>query len=85
MTGKPIDVVQLFGEAVSEADGRTLKGLTLDSRLSELSLDSVAIMEVMGVLEQRLSLRFSEEDLSRVKTLRDLEALVRELRSARPG
>lgn len=83
MTGEAIDVVQLFSEAVSLTDGRTLTGLTLDTRLSELSLDSVAVLETMGVLEQRLALRFNEEELSGVKTLRDLDTLVRKMRSAR--
>jgi acyl carrier protein len=83
MIGEAIDVVQLFSEAVSLADGRTLSGLTLDTRLSELSLDSVAVLEAMGVLEQRLALRFNEEELSKVRTLRDLDTLVRKMRSAR--
>ncbi len=76
MTAKPIDIIKLFTEAAFEADGRTLEGLTLDSKFSELAMDSVAVMETIGVFENRLSIRFNDDDLSRLTTLRDLEALV---------
>jgi acyl carrier protein len=46
-------------------------------------MDSVAVMETIGVFEQRLSVRFNDDDLSRLTTLRDLEALVQKsLRAA---
>lgn len=75
MTQK-IDIVALFKQAAFEAEGRHLEGLTLDSKLSELSMDSVAVMETIGVFEQRLNVRFHDEDLARLTCLRDLEALV---------
>jgi acyl carrier protein len=71
-----VDLVTMFQEAVYETDGRTLAGLTLDTRLSQLAMDSVAMMEAIGLLEQRMSLRFGEDELAKVKTLRDLEALI---------
>jgi acyl carrier protein len=71
-----LDIVALFKQAAFEAEGRHLEGLTLDSKLSELSMDSVAVMETIGVFEQRVGLRFADEDLSRLTCLRDLEALV---------
>jgi acyl carrier protein len=83
MTNDPIDILKLFKEAAFEADGRTIEGLTLDTKFSELTMDSVAVMETIGVFEQRLSVRFNDDDLSRLTTLRDLEALVQKsLRAA---
>jgi acyl carrier protein len=75
-----IDIVQLFKQAAYEAEGRHLENLTLDSKLSELSMDSVAVMETIGVFEQRLGVRFADEDLSRLTCLRDLEQLVEKAR-----
>ena len=75
-----IDIVKLFREAAFEAEGRHLEGLTLDSKLSELSMDSVAVMETIGVVEQRIGVRFQDEDLARLSSLRDLEALVEKAR-----
>jgi len=83
MTTEPIDILKLFKEAAFEADGRTIEGLTLDTKFSELTMDSVAVMETIGVFEQRLSVRFNDDDLSRLTTLRDLEVLVQKsLRAA---
>lgn len=75
-----IDIVSLFKQAAFEAEGRHLEGLTLDSKLSELSMDSVAVMETIGVFEQRVGIRFADEDLSRLTSLRDLEQLVEKAR-----
>ena len=75
-----IDIVALFKQAAFEAEGRHLEGLTLDSKLSDLSMDSVAVMETIGVFEQRIGVRFADEDLARLSSLRDLETLVEKAR-----
>ena len=75
-----IDIVAVFKQAAFEAEGRHLEGLTLDSKLSDLSMDSVAVMETIGVIEQRINVRFQDEDLARLSSLRDLEALVEKAR-----
>jgi acyl carrier protein len=80
MSTTKIDIVALFKQAAFEAEGRHLEGLTLDSKLSELQMDSVAVMETIGVFEQRLNVRFNDEDLARLTCLRDLEALVEKAR-----
>ena len=76
MTTDSLDIVKLFKEAAFDADGRTLENLTLDTKLADLGMDSVAVMETIGVFEQRLSIRFNDDDLSRLTTLRDLDVLV---------
>ena len=75
-----LDIVQVFKQAAFEAEGRHLEGLTLDSKLAELEMDSVAVMETIGVFEDRVGLRFADEDLSRLTCLRDLEVLVEKAR-----
>lgn len=75
-----IDIVKEFKQAAFEAEGRHLEGLTLDSKLSELAMDSVAVMETIGVFEQQVGIRFHDDDLSRLTSLRDLEALVAKAR-----
>ena len=75
------DIVELFKQAVYEVDGFKLEEVTLDTRLSDLSLSSVALLEVMGHLEQRLEIRFNDEDLARLTSVRDLAALIRKARA----
>ena len=71
------DIIPIFqGDAAQEVVGYKLDKLTLDTELSDLSLDSVAVMEIVGFVEQKLDLRFNDEDLSRLTTLRDLSTLV---------
>ncbi len=70
------DVVTLFRDAVFEAGGIKLDHLTLDTTLADLALDSIAVMESIAVLEDRLGIRIQDEDLARLTTLRDLESLI---------
>ena len=71
-----VDIVAIFTDAVFEAEGKRLANVTLDSKLSDLDLDSVAVMETIGVFEERVGVRFADEDLAQLKSLRDLERLV---------
>jgi acyl carrier protein len=82
MSKDQIDVIELYQEAAMEVAGRRLDGLTLDSKLSDLQLDSVLVLEMTGYVEQKLSIRFDDEDLSRLTTLRDLANLIEKTRQA---
>jgi acyl carrier protein len=77
-----IDVVKVFQDAALEVSGRKLEGLTLDTKLSELALDSVLVLEVVTQVEQKLDVRFNDEDLSHLTTMRDLGALIARSRQA---
>lgn len=77
-----IDVVKLFQEAAFEVSGRKLDGLTLDTQLAELALDSVVVLEVVSNVEQTLGIRFEDEDLAHLSTMRDLSVLVQKARRA---
>lgn len=74
------DLIPLFKEAAFEVAGFKLDNLTLDTKLSELSLDSVAVMEIVGYLEQKLDVRFNDEDLATLSTLGDLSKLIEKTR-----
>ena len=54
--------------------------LSADQPISDLGLDSVTVIEMVGVLEDRLQLRFNDEDLARINTFGDLGAMVRKYR-----
>jgi acyl carrier protein len=82
MAKDPIDIIPLFQAAAKEVVGYELEKLTLETELSDLSLDSVAVMEIVGFVEQQLGVRFADEDLSRLTTLKDLAALIDKARAA---
>jgi acyl carrier protein len=65
-------------EALFEvAPNKKFGEITLDSTIEDLHLDSIAIMEMVGVLEDRVDATFPDEDLAKVHALKDLAALVR--------
>jgi acyl carrier protein len=74
------DIIVLFKEAVREVDANTkLENLTVDTEIAKLGLDSVMTMEVIGVLEERLNVRFPDEDLATLKNIGDLTALIQRM------
>ena len=82
MSEQEVDVIKLFQEAALEVSGRKLDDLTLDTPLAELALDSVLVLEVVSHVETSLGIRFDDEDLSRIQTMRDLGALIQKARRA---
>jgi acyl carrier protein len=82
MSEQEVDVIKLFQEAALEVSGRRLDDLTLDTPLADLALDSVLVLEVVSHVEQSLGIRFDDEDLSRIQTMRDLGELIQKARRA---
>jgi len=82
MASEEIDEVKVFKDAAFEVSGRKLDQLTLDTKLSELALDSVLVLEVVSQVEQTLSVRFDDEDLAHITTMRDLGELIAKSRRA---
>ena len=77
-----IDVVEGLPGRRVRGLGPQLDTLTLDTKLSELALDSVLVLEVVSQVEQSLSVRFDDEDLSHLTTMRDLGELIDKSRRA---
>jgi acyl carrier protein len=74
------EIIQLFAASVAEVDNKKKLGaLTRDTEIASLGLDSVMTMEVIGVMEEKLNVRFPDEELSTLKSLGDLATLVRKL------
>lgn len=71
------EIIQLFKQSVFEVDQKSLGALTPETEIANLGLDSVATMEVIGALEEKLSVRFPDEELATLKSVGDLTALVR--------
>ncbi|MFO0598244.1 MAG: acyl carrier protein [Myxococcaceae bacterium] len=74
-----VNVTQLFAQAALEVNGKKLEGLTKDTVISKLGLDSVAVMELVSFFEEKLNIRMPDEDLAKVQTLGDLGDVVKRL------
>jgi len=74
-----VNVTQLFAQAALEVNGKKLEGLTKDTVISKLGLDSVAVMELVSFFEEKLNIRMPDEDLAKVQTLGDRGDVVKRL------
>lgn len=74
-----VNLIQLFTQAALEVNGKKLDGLTKDTVIAKLGLDSVAVMELVSFLEEKLAIRMPDEDLAKVQTLGDLGDVVKRL------
>lgn len=74
------EVIQLFREAVAEVDNKAkVETIEPTTELASIGLDSVMTMEVIGVLEEKLDVRFPDEELSTIKSMADLTRLINRL------
>ncbi len=76
---QPIDVVEMFKQAAFEVDNRRLPDLKGDTVIATLGMDSVAVMELVSYFEEKLGVRIPDEELSRIKTVRDLRDAIQRL------
>lgn len=51
--------------------------ITLDSKLSDLHIQSVAALEMSGFIEEKLSIQFSDDELAMLNGISDMAALIR--------
>jgi len=74
------ELVELFKTSVKEVDNNIkVDAVDITTDITSLGLDSVMTMEVIGVMEEKLNIRFPDEDLATIKKMADLAALVRRL------
>ena len=72
------DILILISEAIEFVTSTqvTLAPESLDRGMADIGLDSVTSLEVIGRIEDRLGVDFPEDRLARVRTVRDLVALI---------
>jgi acyl carrier protein len=64
-------------DAVAPGRAVRLDEATLAAPISALGLESVTVMELVGVLEERSGVLFPDEELARVRSVGDLGTLLR--------
>jgi acyl carrier protein len=69
----------MFKQAAFQVDNRRLPDLRSETVIASLGMDSVAVMELVSYFEEKLAVRIPDEELSRIKTVRDLRDAVAKL------
>lgn len=74
-----MDAMTLIKAAITAVDTTKtpkLAAVKPETEIRDLGLDSVATMEMVGYLEEKLETQFSDEVMVRINTFGDLVALV---------
>lgn len=69
---KKRDLLELFKEVALRVDKRALPNVTRSSKISELGIDSLSVMQIVGELETELGIMIPDEDLVEIVTVGDL-------------
>ena len=74
------EILQLIREALDEVipdQADRFQDIHLDTAIRDLGIDSLAAMEMVGAIEDRLARSLNEDELAKIKTLGGLAALIR--------
>jgi len=72
----PLDLIKEAILAVDPTKASKLATVSATQEIRELGMDSVATMEMVGFLEEKLETQFSDEVMVRINTFGDLIALI---------
>jgi acyl carrier protein len=79
-----MEAIEMIKAAITAVDTSKASRLAMvrpETEIRELGLDSVATMEMVGYLEERLETQFSDEVMVRINTFGDLVALIEKSRA----
>ncbi|MBM4358876.1 MAG: acyl carrier protein [Deltaproteobacteria bacterium] len=66
------DLLPLFKSVAERVDRRTFETVTRDSVITDLGIDSLSMMQIVGEMETELSIQIPDEDLVEIVTVGDL-------------
>jgi acyl carrier protein len=66
------DLLAMFREMATEIVERDFRTVDEPVPISELNIDSLGMLEIIGSLERRLRIQIPDEGLAGIETLRDL-------------
>ena len=70
-------LLKILKAAVYDVNLKEIEDIDANTEISELGLDSVAMMELIGVLEETLSIRIPDEEIAGLSRVGDLLNLIR--------
>jgi len=70
------DLLELFKTVAARVDKRDFPNVTRKSVITELGIDSLSMMQIVGEMETELGILIPDEDLVELVTVGDLVAKV---------
>ncbi|MBX2796236.1 MAG: acyl carrier protein [Myxococcales bacterium] len=74
------EIIELIKQALAEvAPTRTadFQSIALDTQIESLGLDSIATMEMVNFIEEKIEETFPDEELAKVQKIGDLAGLIK--------
>jgi len=68
----PKDLLALFKSVAERVDRRSFETVTRESVITDLGIDSLSMMQIVGEMETELSIQLPDEDLVEIVTVGDL-------------
>ncbi len=65
-------LLQMFKTVAARVDKREFPNVTMDSVITDLGVDSLAMMQIVGEMETELGIMIPDEDLVELVTVGDL-------------
>ncbi|MEM9695427.1 MAG: phosphopantetheine-binding protein [Myxococcota bacterium] len=66
------DVLSMFKTVAGRVDKKSFEDVTRESVITDLGIDSLSMMQIVGELETELDLQIPDEDLVEIVTVGDL-------------
>ena len=66
------DLIAMFKQVATEVDKREFRDVTGESVITELGIDSLSMMQIVGEMETELGIMIPDEDLVELNTVGDL-------------
>jgi acyl carrier protein len=72
MSDNKTDLLQMFKGVAENVDKKSFDDVTRDSVITDLGIDSLSMMQIVGDMETELDLQIPDEDLVEIVTVGDL-------------
>ena len=72
MSMNRVELLKLFETTASEALEKDFKNVSEGTVISELGIDSLGMLEIVGAMERKLKIQIPDESLAGLQTVRDL-------------
>lgn len=66
------ELLEMFRRTATEIVEKDYPTLSEDTKLGELGIDSLGMLEIIGALERELKIQIPDESLTGLQTVRDL-------------
>lgn len=70
------DLLQMFKVVAERVDKKSFSDVTRESVITDLGVDSLSMMQIVGEMETELDLQIPDEDLVEIVTVGDLCAKI---------